>query len=428
MTPSGGAPSPTPRPASTVVLLRPGPGGTEALLTHRPATMAFGPGIHVFPGGAVDDADRDPELAARSVLAASACAEAWAGDLAPAVALAHAVAAIRELYEEAGVLLAEDARGALPDPAAVEAAHGAREGFASLVQRLDLRLRTDRLVPLSRWVTPPGAASRRYDVRFFVADAADGAGFRLDDREVAAHAWMTPAAAIDECRAERIELWAPTATTLAQVAPARRAAEVRATLSPLGPALVPEVEAVAPGVVRVRMHGAGGIPGATACAYVVGRRRLVVVDPGDPNEPAADAILGVAAGLGATIEAILLTAAEPSHAAGTVGLAIRAGAGVWAGPGTGREIWFGIRHLADGEAVPAGDIVIRAMETPGTHHGHLALDVPEAGVVLTGDLDGAGRGCAGPGARDDSALGRSRTAVESLGRRRRLGAHDLVSD
>lgn len=428
MTAPGAAPPPTPRPASTVVLLRPGPGGTEALLTHRPATMAFGPGLHVFPGGAVDDADHDPALAARSVLGAAGCADAWAGDLAPAAALAHAVAAIRELYEEAGVLLAEDVGGALPDPAAVEAAHGAGEGFASLVRRLDLRLRTDRLVPLSRWVTPPGAGSRRYDARFFVADAADGAGFRLDDREVAAHAWMTPAAAIDACRAERIELWAPTATTLAEVAGARGAADVRATLSPLGPALTPGVDAVAPGVVRVRIHGAGGIPGATACTYVIGRRRLVVVDPGDPNEPAAEAILAVAAGLGATIEAVVLTAPEPAHAAGTVGLAIRAGAEVWAGTGTGREVWYGIRHLADGELVPAGDVAVRAIETPGTHRSHLALDVPEAGVVLTGDLDGPGRGCAGAEARDEPALGRSRAAVASLGRGRRLGAHDRVSD
>ena len=71
-----------PRPAATVVLLRPGAAGLEVLLTHRPATMAFAAGAHVFPGGRVDPADADPALAARSVLSATDAAAALGGDLA----------------------------------------------------------------------------------------------------------------------------------------------------------------------------------------------------------------------------------------------------------------------------------------------------------------------------------------------------------
>jgi 8-oxo-dGTP pyrophosphatase MutT (NUDIX family) len=76
------------RPAATVALLRTGPSGPEVLLTHRPSTMAFGPGLHVFPGGALDPADGEAGLVARSRLGPEACAAAWAGDPAPAAAAA----------------------------------------------------------------------------------------------------------------------------------------------------------------------------------------------------------------------------------------------------------------------------------------------------------------------------------------------------
>ena len=95
------------RPAATVVLLRPGSAGLEVLLTQRPTTMAFASDAHVFPGGRVDPEDAAPGLAGRSVRSAAEAALALGGDLAPPVALAAFLAAIRELFEEAGVLLAE---------------------------------------------------------------------------------------------------------------------------------------------------------------------------------------------------------------------------------------------------------------------------------------------------------------------------------
>jgi 8-oxo-dGTP pyrophosphatase MutT (NUDIX family) len=101
-----------PQPAATVVLVRPGAAGLEVLLTHRPATMAFAPDMHVFPGGRVDVADADPALTARSVLSAHAAAERLGGALEPATALAAHVAVIREAFEEVGELLADHAPGA----------------------------------------------------------------------------------------------------------------------------------------------------------------------------------------------------------------------------------------------------------------------------------------------------------------------------
>ena len=98
------------RPAATVVLLRPGSAGLEVLLTQRPTTMAFASDAHVFPGGRVDPDDAAPGLAGRSVRSAADASLALGGDLAPPVALAAFLAAIRELFEEAGVLLADDDR------------------------------------------------------------------------------------------------------------------------------------------------------------------------------------------------------------------------------------------------------------------------------------------------------------------------------
>ena len=96
-----------PHPAATVVLLRPGADGLEVLLTRRPSTMAFAAGMMVFPGGRVDAADSDPGLAARSALTPAAAAERLGGGAEPELAAALHVAAVRELFEEAGILLAD---------------------------------------------------------------------------------------------------------------------------------------------------------------------------------------------------------------------------------------------------------------------------------------------------------------------------------
>ena len=163
-----------PRAAATVVLLRPGRAGLEVLLTERPSSMAFAGGMHVFPGGRVDRADADPELTSRSVLSARQAASALGGDLDADAALAAHVAAIRELFEEAGVLLADGGRdlNVVPPPylsQARSALVGGELSFASICSELGLRLRTDWLAPLSRWVTPP-SLPRRFDARFFAAE------------------------------------------------------------------------------------------------------------------------------------------------------------------------------------------------------------------------------------------------------------------
>ncbi len=148
------------RPAATVILMRQGAAGPEVLLTVRPSTMAFAAGMHVFPGGRVDPADSDPRLAARSARSPADAATSLGGDLGPESALAAYVAAVRELFEEAGVLLADHAASPATIAAARTALLRGETTMASVADDLDLRLRTDRLIPISRWVTPRGMARR----------------------------------------------------------------------------------------------------------------------------------------------------------------------------------------------------------------------------------------------------------------------------
>lgn len=410
-----------PRPAATVVPLRRGRDGLEALLTHRPSTMAFAPGMHVFPGGRVDTGDVDPGLAARSVISTAEAAARLGGDLAPAAALAAHVAAVRELWEESGILLADS-------PAEPAALRRGRErlladagAFAALAAELELRLRTDLLAPLSRWVTPP-ESPRRFDARFFAAIVpADAAPTLLGD-EVVALDWWTPRAALDAMAAGTIGLWVPTSATLQQLEHATSPDDLAALgPGPLGPMVVDEP---APGIVRVVMPAGGGVAGQPVCAYLVGERRIVLVDPGDPTGPALERCFELAGERGGRIVAVALTHADPDHHAGAQAVAERVDVSILAGPGGGRPLPYAVRELSDGEVIDAGDVPLRAVVTPGPRPEHLTFVVGDGRAVLTGDLDGrrGARSLFGPA--DADAWERSRTRLAGMSPDApRLGGH-----
>jgi 8-oxo-dGTP pyrophosphatase MutT (NUDIX family) len=179
-----------PRAAATVVLLRDGREGLEAYLQLRPLGMGFAGGLWVFPGGRVDEADRDPAVD-RSWAGPSA--EVWAERLGLPVdeARGHVVAACRETLEEAGLLLAT------PAPGAEELAQGRREllegsgGLAGLLERLGVRLDTGRLRYWAWWVTPE-EEPRRYDTRFFVAGLPADAAVTAHLAEAERERWLSP--------------------------------------------------------------------------------------------------------------------------------------------------------------------------------------------------------------------------------------------
>jgi len=374
------------RPAATVVLLRTGPEGLEALLTHRPATMAFAGDMHVFPGGRVDPADRDEDLAARCVRGADAAAVALGGDLDPRGALASHVAAIRELFEEAGVLLADTRAPGARIAQARSALLAGEVAFPEVADALDLRLRTDLLVPLSRWVTPVGFP-RRFDAAFFAASLPDGGEPTFEGGEVVAHTWMRPTDALTAMVDGRLGMWLPTSTTLQQLERATSIDQIRDEVAP-GPLGAIEVETVSADIVRIVMPAGGGVAGQPICSYLVGRRRFVLIDPGDPTGPATERALEMAAAAGGTIEAVALTHVDPDHAAGAEAVAWRLGIPVLAGPGGGRPLPYGVRELTDGESLDAGDVPIRTILTPGPRTDHLAFVVGDGEWVASGDLDG----------------------------------------
>jgi glyoxylase-like metal-dependent hydrolase (beta-lactamase superfamily II)/8-oxo-dGTP pyrophosphatase MutT (NUDIX family) len=400
-----------------VVLLRPGPEGLEALLTHRPATMAFAPDVHVFPGGRVDDADADPALVARSALTPAEAAAALGGDLEPAAALATFVAAIRELFEEAGVLLADVGSsgaggGVVTRTAAARSALlGGTATLAGIAAELDLRLRTDLLVPLSRWVTP-ATLPRRFDARFFAAALPDGAAPTFEGDEVAAHTWLRPADALEAMAGGRLAMWLPTSTTLQSLEHAASIEEVDRRLRP-GPLGSVEVAAVAGDVIRIVMPAGGGVAGQPVSAYLVGRTRHVLVDPGDPTGPALERAIALARERGGTVDAVALTHADPDHAAGAESVAELLGVEVVAGPGGGRHLPYAVRELADGELFGAGDVPLLAIHAPGPRSDHIGYAGPDGTWLISGDLDGVRGARSIPGPVDRDAMAASVARVRA---------------
>lgn len=411
-----------PRPASTVVLVRDAPGGIEVLLSHRPSTMAFAPDVHVFPGGAVDPEDADPRLVARSRLDPGAAAARLGGGSTPEEALALHVAAVRELFEEAGVLLA-DIPTAL-DPAELGRARSSlvrgEASFAEICDRLDLRLRTDVLVSLSRWVTPP-VMPRRFDARFFAAQLPAGSEASLEGDELLAHRWLRPAEALAGLADGSLRLWVPTAANLQRLAHASSFAEIVARLAS-GEADPPEVGAVAPDVLRVRQGSAAGVDGLVTNAYVVGGRHVVVVDPGDPSEEALLALVEAVRAERATITGVALTSAEADHTGGAEHLREGLGVLVHASAAVRAELPIPLEVVADGAPVRAGDVRLVAVAAPGPRPDHLAYLVVASATVLTGDLLGPPERSIPP-TPDVPAWLDSIERIRSLRPRRLLPAH-----
>jgi len=217
-------PPPTPVDSATVIVLRePAPAGCEVLLVERHAQSRAFAGASVFPGGIVDADDSDPRLLQASPHLTPSVAASRLGEAGTSVAaLAFWIAAIRELFEETGLLLASGPSGLLTHHDAStrmwmrrhrQALLAGELAFADMVAREALVLRTDGLHCFSRWITPV-AAPRRYDARFFVARVPDGQDAEHDERETSATLWITPRQAIARAQSGTLTLAPPTLRTL----------------------------------------------------------------------------------------------------------------------------------------------------------------------------------------------------------------------
>jgi 8-oxo-dGTP pyrophosphatase MutT (NUDIX family) len=250
----GGVP-PTPRVAATVLLLRPLPmpgrragagqsgdqagDGFEVYIIRRVAAMSFG-GMYAFPGGGVDASDSQVHLDWSGPSPSQ-----WGERLAlpPSQAQAVVCAAAREVFEEAGVLLAGPHPGTVVGDVSDDAWEAARQalvarraGFANLLDDRDLTVRSDLLVPWSRWITPE-FEPRRFDTYFFVALLPDGQRTRNVSGEAYHAMWIRPADALDRAAAGELLMLPPTMLTLREVAACANWEEVVAAAAERDPAM-----------------------------------------------------------------------------------------------------------------------------------------------------------------------------------------------
>ncbi len=205
----------------------------HVLMLERTGRAVFGPGATVFPGGAVDADDRHPRLAARVVDLDDRAASVEQG--LPAGGLGFRVAALRECFEEAGILIAADTVAGAPvehGPELAAARDQLNAGtlrFVDLLERRGLVLAGRPLRLFSHWLTPLGAP-RRYNTWFFVAAAPDGEDGTHDDNELVASGWVRPPDALAQHEAGEIDLIFPTETTLRALTRYERAGELLADL------------------------------------------------------------------------------------------------------------------------------------------------------------------------------------------------------
>jgi recombination protein RecT len=421
-------PAPT-RAAATLLLLRDGAEGLEVLLTRRSATARFAPGAYVFPGGAIDAEDAQCH--------AQATRRAGQDD----DQLTHAIAAIRESFEELGLLLARHADGRWADRHDI-AALDRQAPFLAQCEARGLTLAADQVYWLAHWITDRDLPIR-FDVPFMVARMPDGQQPEADGTEQFEPVWLRPRDALARHAAGELHLIHPTIKTLEWLDRHASVDEVLAlsatseqplwTSCPRGAWLggrkvsvmehepaFGELELCCPdgqalhhldwqsdhavgllrNVQRLTAPNPGFMTGPGTNSYLVGDPSTghVAIDPG-PDEPAHLERLWRAAG--GDIRAIVCTHSHPDHSPGATrlqALVEQAGRprptilGLASGPNSRHDSRFKPeRELADGEQIvlrnAAGEALhqLRVLHTPGHAANHLCLVLEEDGLLFSGD-------------------------------------------
>jgi glyoxylase-like metal-dependent hydrolase (beta-lactamase superfamily II)/8-oxo-dGTP pyrophosphatase MutT (NUDIX family) len=421
--------APTPRPAATLILLRPGTQGPEVLMIQRTQSAAFLGGAYVFPGGSLDAADSDPRVIARvhglTDEAASQRLKIESGGL------AHYVAAVRESFEEAGVALLCDREGGIIAPRRAEALmrHRSRP-FRELLEAEDLFIPGGALAYYGHWVTAPGR-SRRFDTRFFVAVAPEGQEGSHDEIEAVHQIWVRAQDALERGARGEIELVFATQHTLRDLGrfddPAK-AFHYAANLPEIdmnracraqgaqGERIFRRVDPqyfevhwtdpeetgatsydILPGVpkrldryvTRLTAPNPGAMTGPGTNTYLVGESDLAVIDPGPALDSHVQKI--VEAGEG-RIRWILCTHTHQDHSPAAAALKAATGAQVLGRlPPAGQDATFKPDFVVDhGQrihigAAGASGITLRAVHTPGHASNHLCYLLEETRMLFTGD-------------------------------------------
>jgi hypothetical protein len=214
------------------------------------------------------------------------------------------------------------------------------------------------LRPLSRWVTPLGLPSR-FDARFFVVLVPPGTEIVHASAEVAEAAWLRPVDALEGMAGARLAMWQPTVVTFQQL----EGAADRGTLEGVADIDRSDEDQVLDGggagevraARRFRHAWAGGIEGRPGTTTVLGERRWVVVDPGDPTGETLDVLTAAAERSGAELAGVVVTDLSPDRHAGVELLARGLGLPVVGPPGANAIAPYDVRELEDGADLPFGD-------------------------------------------------------------------------
>jgi len=398
----GALPAPRPpRPSAAVALWRRRAGELEVYWLRRGRSLPFMAGWQAFPGGGLERRDADLPLAGAPShprpATPTAPAPEMEGEVGADLVPGLAACALRELFEEVGVLLTSGAR--LDDPQALRRRLLARQAdLGAALAEHGSALDASRLAFAGRWLTPP-FAPLRFDNRFFLAEWRAGDGEpAVAPPESEEGEWIAPARALDRLAASD-GLAAPPILHLLRVL----AEEGPDAASPrwldtaeanLGPLRRIELRA---GILLFPLAAATLPPATHTNAFLIGTGDCVLVDPGSPfddeNERLLAALAAAERRLGRRVVEIWLTHHHPDHVAGADHLRSALGVPVAAHAATVERLAErGLavdRRLADGELVElpgAPPTRLRLHHTPGHARGHLAIELEGAGDVVVGDL------------------------------------------
>jgi endoribonuclease LACTB2 len=396
---------PPARVSAAVVLWRHreggGPDDVEVFWVKRAETLAFMGGWHAFPGGGLSRSDAALSVSGEPQLPAEAPAAPGPRtvDVEPGPDLVPGLAAcaLRELFEETGLLLSTPA----VDPEDLPDLRGAllagERTFADILKALEVRLDASRLVYAGRWVTPPFAPVR-FDNRFFLLQWPPDSASQPEvvAGELEHGAWIQPAEAWEAWRRGDLLAAPPilhTLEVLSQDGPLRGLDRLRDPAeSFLGPLRRVELRH---GILMFPLLTHTLPPAATTNAYLLGTGECVLVDPGAADERELDRLEASLAAareqLGRRVTAIWLTHHHPDHVGGVERLRGALGVPVLAHPLTAERLaGRGIRidgELQDGQRIQLGDDVsILVLHTPGHARGHLCFLESEQGSLLCGDM------------------------------------------
>jgi glyoxylase-like metal-dependent hydrolase (beta-lactamase superfamily II)/8-oxo-dGTP pyrophosphatase MutT (NUDIX family) len=402
-----------PRPAATLILLRDSPAGPEVLMLQRTKSAVFLGGAYVFPGGSLDATDSSlmDRILGLDSGPAQPPAEYW-------------IAAVRECFEEAGVLIACDVeRRPIPPERAGRLMTWRDRPFAELLAKEDLYIPACELAYFGHWITAPGRA-RRFDTRFFVAAAPEGQEGKHDATETVHELWLTPREALERAQRGEIELVFATQHTLRDLSRFSAVEDAMAYVRALeeievnracwaqgkeGPKLFRRADApyheihwsdpeetgqtsyeLVSGepkrldrfVTRVVAPNPGMMTGPGTNTYILGEAERAVIDPGPDIASHIEKILAFP-----NIKWVLCTHTHLDHSPAAAAIKAATGAKVVGRPAPpGQDATFKPDFvLENGERVDLKGITLRAIHTPGHASNHLCYLLEETKMLFTGD-------------------------------------------